>query len=220
VTTALEIIVDAYERINRLSPGETLSDDDAAFGLRRLNLLVDELSARPQFLFREVLTGAAQTGDITLGAGDWATIGPGTEIISAKCDNVPMSAVTVQQYLAQYRPTPINRPNLYAHDGFATVYLYPAPAGQTITLQTRVGVRAFADQETEYVLPNGWKSALGAGLAVRVAPVLLGGLPQPLIRAERAAMDAVSTYKPAIINAGSYQRTHASGLATVLYGSN
>lgn len=53
MTRALDIIIDAYERCNRLSPGETLSADDAAFGLRRLNLLVDELSAHPLFLFKD-----------------------------------------------------------------------------------------------------------------------------------------------------------------------
>lgn len=42
MTRALDIIIDAYERCNRLSPGETLSADDAAFGFRRLGLLVDE----------------------------------------------------------------------------------------------------------------------------------------------------------------------------------
>ena len=66
---ALAIIIDAYERCNRLSPGETLGADDAAFGFRRLNLLVDEMSASNTFLFKSVLTSAAQAGAITLGAG-------------------------------------------------------------------------------------------------------------------------------------------------------
>ena len=76
---AIDIITDAYERCNRLSPGETLSADDAAFGLRRLNLLIDELSAQPLFLFKDTLTSAAQTGNITLGVGAWAAIAAGME---------------------------------------------------------------------------------------------------------------------------------------------
>lgn len=104
MTRALDIIIDAYERCNRLSPGETLSADDAAFGLRRLNLLVDELSAHPLFLFKDTLTSVAQTGNITLGAGAWSAIAAGTEIIGAACDSLPMLPITVQQYNEQYRP--------------------------------------------------------------------------------------------------------------------
>ena len=137
MTRALDIIIDAYERCNRLSPGETLSADDAAFGFRRLGLLVDELSAQSLCLFRDVLTSATQTGSITLGAGSWAAIAPGSQIISAACDNLPVMQITMQQYNEQYRPAVTGSPALYAHDGFAAVFLWPEPAGQVITLQTR-----------------------------------------------------------------------------------
>lgn len=201
---ALDIITDAYERCNRLSPGETLSADDAAFGLRRLNLLVDELSAQPLFLFKDTLTSAAQTGNITLGAGAWAAIAAGTEIIGAACDSLPMLPITVQQYNEQYRPAVTGSPALYAHDGLATVFLWPEPVGQVITLQTRSTVSEFADQTTDYTLPDGWANALGAALAVRIAPNILGQVPAILVTAETKAMGAVDKYEPAIVDVGSY----------------
>lgn len=220
MTTATEIIVDAYERLNRLSPGEQLSADDAAFGLRRLNSLVDELSTQNLFLYRSVITSAAQTGDIVLGLGDWAAIQPGDEVVSATCNNSTLAPITVAQYMALYRPVPVGFPCYYSADGLGAVSLYPLPSGQTVSLQTRTGVAEFADHETEYTLPRGWKAALGAALAVRLAPVLLGTVPAPLIRAEKKAMDGVQNYIPAIVNAvAAYERSGASGgLGAVLYG--
>lgn len=209
MTRAIEIISDAYERCNRLSPGETLSADDAAFGFRRLNLLVDELSAQPLKLFKDTLTSAAQSGHITLGAGAWAAIRPGTDVVSAACDNLPLSSITVQQYNEQHRPFTTGTPSVYAHDGFAAVFLWPTPNGQTITLQTRGTVAQFADQETEYTLPDGWKNALGAALAVRIAPNILGQLPGSLIAAETKAMAAVSRYEPATVDVCGYNGAHA-----------
>lgn len=203
---AADIIQDAYERMNRVSPGETLSADDLAFGLRRLNLLVDELSAQAPFLYRDILTSAVQTGNITLGAGSWAAITPGSEIVSATADNVPLAPITMQQYGAIYQPGLGGTPTLFAHDGMANVYLWPTPAGQTIKLQTRQGVTAFADQTTVYTAPQGYEAALGAALAVRCAPSLLGDLPGELLRAEAKCMAAVTKYDPAIIDAISFTR--------------
>lgn len=201
---ALDIITDAYERCNRLSPGETLSADDAAFGFRRLGLLVDELSAQSLCLFRDVLTSATQTGNITLGAGSWSSISPGSQIISAACGNLPLDPISIQQYNEQYRPAVTGSPALYAHDGFAAIFLWPEPVGQVITLQTRSTVSEFADQTTNYTLPDGWANALGAALAVRIAPNILGQVPAILVTAETKAMGAVDKYEPAIVDVGSY----------------
>jgi hypothetical protein len=203
---ALNIITDAFERCNRLSPGETLSADDAAFGFRRLNMLVDELSANNQFLFKSVLTSAAQTGPITLGAGAWAAIVPGDEIISATANNLTLAPISMRQYNELYAPAVTGMPTVWAQDGLGTVYLWPTPNGQTIKLQTRTGVSAFADQTTEYTLPDGYAAALGAGLAVRIAPSILGNIPPYLLQAERKCMGVVSRYEPAIIGVDSFTK--------------
>lgn len=201
---ALSIIVDAYERCNRLSPGETLSADDAAYGLRRLNLLVDDLSAQNLFLFRDVITSAAQSGHISLGSGFWAGVDQGDDIVSASADDLPMAPITMQQYNESSSLAETGAPRVYAHDGMSTVYLYPVPTGQTIRLQTRKGVASFADQTTLYALPAGYRSALGAGLAVKVAPALLGTVPAALAREETRAMAAIANYAPAVVDVYSF----------------
>jgi hypothetical protein len=207
MTTALAIITDAYERLNRLSPGEVLSADDAAFGLRRLNLLVDELAAQPAFLFRAILTSAPQSGPITLGVGAWAAISPGDEIVSATANNLALSPITLQQYNELYQPNVTGTPTCWAQDGMGTVYLWPVPTGQTVKLMTRATVAAFADLTSDYTLVDGWTNALGASLAVRLAPTLLGGMPPELVRAESRAMGVVRRYQPAILNVDTYNRS-------------
>jgi hypothetical protein len=207
--TALSIIEDAYEWLNRLSPGETLGPDEAAKGLRRLNLLVDKLSAKQQFLFHDLLTSAAQTGNITLGVTPWNDIAPGAKIISATADNQAMAPISMQQYNQLWAPTSTGIPNVWAQDGLSTVFLYPAPTGQTIKLQTRIGVSAFADQTTEYTMPPGYKSALGIALAVKLAPIVLGRLPPELLREETSAMDGIKNYNPAILNVYSFSNPYA-----------
>lgn len=217
---ALDIIQDAYERLNRLSPGETLGADEADFGFRRLNVLVDELSAQRQFLFSNILTSSAQTGNITLGSFPWTAIAPGSEIIGATVDGWPMVPLTMAQYQALQQPTQTGLPAYYVPDGYSMVYLYPVATGQTIQLLTLSGVSAFADLTTTYTVPDGYKAALGAALAVRMAPVVLGRLPPELVRAEAKAVSAVTKYDPSIVDVHSYSRSccHSSAGASILWG--
>lgn len=206
MTKAIEILQDAYERCNRLSPGEVLNADDIAFGLRKLNLLVDFLSAKNLFLFKDVLTSNAQSGNITLGTGVWSAIDPGTEIISATANNLPLLPMSMEQYNILYQPSVVGTPESWAQDGFSTVYLWPVASGQTIKLQTRTGVADFADaQDTDYTLLAGWKNALGASLAPILAETIVAGGPTAsMYKKEKAAMDAIDAYKPSIVNVGSY----------------
>jgi hypothetical protein len=204
---AIDIITDAFERCNRLAPGETLNDDDAAFGMRRLNLLVDELSAKNLFLYQTNLTSAPQNGHITLGAGVWASIPPGTEVVSVTANNEPLSPITMQQFNELSAPTTTGTPTVWAQDGLNTVYLWPVPVGQTIKLMTRGSAATFVDYTTEYTAPPGVKSAMGASLAVRVAPKVLGKVPPDLRRDEKTLMDNISNYEPAIVDVPSYTGT-------------
>lgn len=245
---AREIIQDALERINKLSPGEPLGADLLAFCFRRLNLLVDEMSAQMQFLQRDVLVSSIQSGSITLGEdstvistgdvyadsyadgysgdgssssgtdGSWSAVAPGSKIISMTADGVPMSPITVEQYNGLYSPTQTGLPRVYAQDGLSTVYLYPVPAGSSISLQMRVGVTEFADYETVYIAAPGYKAALGAALAVRIAPTLLGSIPPTLLRAETRCLAAIARTVPAIVNVGSY--AGGSCRSSILYGDN
>ncbi len=200
--TAGDILQDAMERVNRLSPGETINGDDAARYLRRLNVIVDELSAKDQFLYKNVLTSSAQTGHVTLGAAPWTAIAPGDRIVSASVDGLAIHPLTMQQYNGLQSPADTGSPTYYAQDGLSTVYLYPVPTGQTLQLQTLTGVAEFADLTTAYTVPDGYRAALGARLAVRITPP--ARVTPQMLREETQALAGITRYQPAILNmAGS-----------------
>jgi hypothetical protein len=123
----------------------------------------------------------------------------------------------MQQYNELYAPTTTGIPNVWAQDGLSTVFLYPSPTGKTIKLQTRIGVSAFADQSTDYTMPPGYKSGLGAMLAVKLAPTVLGQVPAALIRDETRAMGAIKKYDPAIIDVYSHSGARTTR-QSILYG--
>jgi hypothetical protein len=214
--TALSIVTAMYKRCNRLSPGETLNADDFAFGFDALNEFVDELSANAQFLYKTTITSAAQTGNITLAAGSWAAIPAGTPIVSMAANGIPLDPITTSQYNALYDPTVTGEPRVFDHDGMATVRLYPVPTGQTIRIETRSGVAAFADSETEYTVPPGYQSGLIASGAVRIAPNILGKIPPDLLRREMRAWHFLKNPDPAVIDTIGYSQRHHN--RDVLYG--
>ena len=197
MTTARQIITSALTlRLNRLSAGETLDPDLAALCLTALNDIVDEWSGAASMLWRDLLSAAPVTGATgTLGT-TWANIGPGQEILGATYNNgsgdFPLDPMTMQQYHEQVRIKSISGlPRYYAHDGAATVYFYPAPTGQSITLRVHQSIPDFADLDTDYVMPNGYKAAFADVLAERVAAAVVGAVPADVARFARAARNRI-----------------------------
>lgn len=204
MTTARTIISLALEAMNKLSPGETLDPDTAAVCLRRLNAIVDDLSAGRDMKPQDVIASGAVTGaSLALGAAPFGAIPAGEQIISAQADGFRMTSITMQQYNDIRLKTQGGRPEVYAWDGLATVYLYPAATGNTINLLTRAPFSSFADLDTEYTLPAGYQGAFAASLAVAMAPALLGGVPPGLLQAEKRALFNIrnANVRPAIVSA-------------------
>lgn len=205
MTTARSIIVGALTfGLNRLSPGETLNADDGAICLDALNHIADELNGSKSFLFREILTTSSPiTGASAVLGVAWPTLAPGDEIAGATLGDEAdrMDALTMAQYAAITDKVSAGSPRYYAHDGLATVYLYPAASGQTVTLRTKAVVSDFADLDTEYSMPKGYKSALSALLAEKMAPTMVGGVSAPVAQAAQKARNqlAQQSVNPAII---------------------
>lgn len=209
---ATQIITDAYGRCNRLSPGETLGADDLIRGLDMLNIIVDELSANAQFLFKSVFTSVAQTGNITTGAASWAAVLPGMQIFNAYADDCLLDYTTPARFAPLIEPTTSGLPYIWTYDGFNAVSLYPVPTGQTIKLETGTSVAEFADATTAYVVPPGYKAYLGARLAVRLHPVIAKLTASEIVELrleERTAKMSVAGLDPAIIDACP-QRSHGN----------
>lgn len=211
MTTARAVIEDALTfRLNRLSPGEAVDADTLSVCLRALNSIADEWNGAKAFLFREVLTasGSAISAATALLGTAWAALSPGDMILGATYSDGTQDIVigewTMQRYHEEALKTQTGPPEYFAHDGLATVYFWPVPTGQTITLRTKAVVADFAAVDTDYSMPKGYKSALTDVLAERLAPTM-GGLTPPIKQAASAARLRIlgQTVSPAILNQGS-----------------
>lgn len=164
--------------LNRLSPGE--AEDADLFGrcLDALASIVDRMNGSEGLLWREIFTKSTPISGMTATLGvDWATLASGVEIQGATVQyaagmDIPMSEITMEQYEQIPVKATASLPQVYAYDGNATVYFYPAAAGQTVTFRTLQQASNFADLDTDYVLPSGYQSAFEDFLAEKMAPTL------------------------------------------------
>jgi hypothetical protein len=197
--------------LNRLSPGEAEDADTFGTCLNALNFIADEWNGKKAFLFREILTSGTVTAATgTLGT-TWATLSPGDQILGASfsdgTQDIPITRIDFAQYHdIAIKSTP-GDPYLFAHDGLATVYFYPVPTSRAVKLRTRQVVSEFADLDTVYSMPAGYKSALAAELAKKLAPTMNpGALPIATMEA-KAARTRISaqTVLPALLDSGFYK---------------
>ena len=206
MTTARTVISGALRfGLNRLSPGETLDADTADVCLEALNSIADELSGGKTMLWREVLTAGTVTAVTgTLGT-TWSTLAPGAQILGATysdgTQDIMIEPLTLAQYhLIAQKTTAGQDIQYFAHDGQSLVYFYPVPTSRSVTLRTMAAVSAFADLDTDYVMPAGYRSGFEALLAERMAPTMVGDVPAAVARRARAARMAMLAFaKPAII---------------------
>ena len=209
MTTARAIITSALTtRLNRLSPGESLDADLAAACLSALNDIADECSGSATVLWREALHSATITGTTgTLGT-DWANIDPGQQILGAthSTNYTTIQPLTMAQYHhgVTDKTTSGGNPQFYAHDGQATVYFSPGCNGDLITLRVREPVSEFADLDTSYTVPPGYRAGLADMLAERMAPSIVGSVPAEVLRFARSARRrlAAQATSPAIVAGG------------------
>lgn len=221
MTTAREIITSALSfRLNRLSPGEALDADLAAMCLSALNDIADEWSGSGSFLWRTQLSSATFSGaSATLGT-TWADITPGQNIMGATYNagagDFPLDKLTMEQYQEQIRIKSLQGglPQYFAQDGLSTVYFYPVVSASTpITLRVMQSVQEFADLDTDYSMPQGYRSGFADVLAERVAPSVLGAVPPSIAKGAALARNRLmaQSIEPAIISGKPVQGNVYSG---------
>lgn len=212
MTTAREVITDALTfGLNRLSPGETLDADVGAVCLSALNNIADRMTGSGGMLFREVLTeSTALTAATAMIGVQWATLVPGVNILGATVKlagqtlEYAIAVVTMEQYQGISIKTIASIPDRIAYDGISSVYIYPVPNGEKITLRTHQPAASFIDLDTVYVMPPGCRSAIADMLAEKMAPSLLGAITPAVAAAAASARMRLeaANIMPAIIDAG------------------
>ncbi len=219
MTTARSIIEGALGfGLNRLSPGETLDADTGASCLVALNMLCDEFNGSGGFLFRDVMTQSAAISAASAALGTaWASLTPGTQLLDAIHNDTDGDEVLTwmpfEQYQAIFDKTTASDPEYWSWDGYATVYFYPVPTSALISLRTKQTFSDFADLDTDYGMPQGYKSALSAMLAEKMAFQLVGQIPAKVTRDASMARQRLAgkNMQPAILQPASTRQNIITG---------
>lgn len=187
---ARQLIQDILEDIGRLGVGDYLSDEDAEKGLGCLNDWLDSLSLERltmYYLLRTQQTLSSGVSSYTIGLGGTFNIDRPTEIddaaivldiAAATPTEKPIDVFTDQQWTSIRQKTlqsPLASGVFYDHNlvsGLARVYPWPIPnVGTTaLVLYTKKPLSAFANLDTDYEYPRGYRLFLRTNAALILAP--------------------------------------------------
>lgn len=183
MTTARQLIESALAKINKLGADETVSAEDGALCLLRLNALVDSWEVEDLFAYTSLETIFTLNSGVTS-----LTVGPGQDIDIARPTRIMRGSFTRLSQL-DYRLTPVQEPEyndiclktisslvpvVCFYDGgnpTGTVFFYPATsqAAEVHLITPEPGGQA-VDLNTSYFLPQGYQRAIEFNLAVEIAP--------------------------------------------------
>lgn len=213
---ARDVIKRALQLLGEVGATQTPSAEDVSLGLEVLNEWIDKLALESTNLFyvgRNVHNLAASTASYTIGTGGaFNQVRP-----------VHIEAVSIIPDGGAADPTeiPLGRPlNLedyqrlsmktatggwpttvyYDHNwaaGLGTIFVHPVPTSNApdIVLYTPQALAEFADLDTDYTFPPGYRRAIRYNLAVELAEHFDGALVSP--RIERVAIESMAEIKRA-----------------------
>jgi hypothetical protein len=183
MTTALEIIESAMGKINMLAAGETVSAEDAALCLSRLNSLVDAWGLENLMAYtttETIFTLPANTTSRTIGAAQQIAVARPVRIELGSFTRLsgidrPLEPTGEVDYNSiALKSSQSGWPSKCHFDGGSptgNVFFWP-PASEAVEVHliTLYALSQFADTATDYTLPTGYKRALEFNLSVEVAP--------------------------------------------------
>jgi len=182
MATAQEIIEDALADIGAVDPLETLTANEAAHGLRKLNELLESWSNESLAVYQILQEGfatVAGTGSYTIGSGaTWNTTRPlrieSAFLRDSAANDTPLAVLNREEYdsiplkTTQYRPEELF---YYPTAAQGTVYLRGVPdAVYTVYLNSHKQLQSFTALTTTVVLPPGYLRAIKSNLALDLAP--------------------------------------------------
>jgi hypothetical protein len=202
MTKVLDLITDALGEIGVLDPGEAVSANDAALGLRLLNRMIQEWNQDQLLVYcinRVTFPLVPGQQGYTLGPGGnfvtTTTIRPGQiEMASVLVGGVeiPVDIVTDEQWRdITVKATSSTFPLVMLPGGehpLQTLSMWPIPTVvNTIVLYIWNQVSNFAAVTTDVVLPQGYETALYTNLAIRMAPQFRANLkPETVLTAKES----------------------------------
>jgi hypothetical protein len=182
--TALQLIESAMSKIGMLAAGETVSAEDGAVGLLRLNALVDAMENENLFSYTTtdtVFTLPASTTSRTIGPAQQIALTRPVKILPGSFSRVdgldyPLLPVSEPEYndIRDKSSVTSIAPSVCFYDGgtpTGTVYFWPPTSGSAeVHLITPEAGGIATDLTTAYVFPPGYQRYIEYALAIEIAP--------------------------------------------------
>jgi len=186
--TAAQLFVDALSLTNSIGADQTLTADEAALCLRKLNDIVENWNLQDLAVYAQspqTFSTVAGQARYTIGpAGDWNTVRPvriGTPIytyVAAGANTLSMPATLIAK--SQYDIIPLKSqqqvyPNYYVYENvfpLGVVTLWPTPSQViSVVLEIDTEITAVASAGTTLSFPPGYCHAFTYALGALLAPV-------------------------------------------------
>lgn len=198
---AVEIITDALSLLGIEAAGEPLSQEDYDLALRVLNMMVRYWSVRANLWIKEdvAVTLTPGTESYTVGDGlDIDILRPSRldmAIANLQYSDIEMEVITKSEYLTIPNKSLQARALKVCYEAKrdnGILYVWPTgAAGYTdITLTFKRPIQDFDNVDDNPDFPPEWQLAIVYNLAVKLAPMFIGAVPQDL-NAEAAQMLSV-----------------------------
>lgn len=175
MTTALDLITDASVLAGAIGLAETLSAEEAEFGLRQLNQLMESLSLQPLACYDSKEESITLTAGVASYSTSLLTERPSAlSYVTVVGSGVtyPCSLIGDEEYAnigyksTQGIPDRVNFSISYPH---STLRYFPTPiAGYTSTVGFLARVSGFTSVSTTVELPIGYADAITYNLALRL----------------------------------------------------
>ena len=192
--TALQLIESAMSKIGMLAAGETVSAEDAAVGLLRLNALIDAMENESLFSYTTtdtVFTLPANTTSQTIGPAMQINLVRPIRLLNGCFSRLsgidyPLTPISEAEYNEISLKSSIGSvaPSVCFYDGGSPtgiVYFWPtAQSSVEVHLITPQPGTAATATTTSYSLPAGYQRYLEYALAIELAPDF-SVMPSPMI---------------------------------------
>lgn len=228
MATALDIITDALADIGVASPGETVSTEDRAIGLSKLNRLLSSWTAEKIAVAGINVLDFTSTGaeTYTFGSGGSGSTTRPVAVVAVGVLNGGRAAAAEMVDAAKYNAildksrSGIFAEAAYYNAGFplGTLYLTPKPlSGGTIRIHNIQPATVYAAVTDTVTLAPGYERAVVANLALDLAPAFgaPGGAPQLqlLMAIAKEAKQAVQMLSAEAIAGSAAALAHAMSQA-------
>lgn len=184
--TSGDMITTAFVDAGIRDPGETIPSEDSAYGLAKLNSMLDSASINRLLIYQLLQESKALTssvGSYTIGSGGAFNTTRPTKIVDPSFirdsgnSDYPLEIIEAPQYGAvRFKSSDGAIPSYLFYDnadvaGLGTIYLYPEPGiSLTLYINSWKHLQSFASLTTDLVMPPGYQLYIESNLAVALCP--------------------------------------------------